>query len=296
LTEALKQPARYVTTGIIELSARIGGLFALITAYISTYLGMNWRLAFWVGAGIALVGLAARIRLKETPEFVDFKHNIALLKKRNTIPQNHEKLDKRTIASYFIIQVACSISIYISFVYSSGFMKRSLGMTPEEIIGQNLRVTLFTIIATSAVTLFVKKYHPLKIAKLHIMLFAISLPFVPYWLGNISSLASLLLFQLTMGLLALNPFCLQIPCFGHIPIWGRFTVLATTFGAGNALANILATFSLTPLTSYFGYYGLWFILMPVAGAALYGINHVINLEINKGDYHNYPDSVQLKQL
>jgi MHS family proline/betaine transporter-like MFS transporter len=46
---------------------------ALLIASLVTTQGFNWQLAFWIGAGIALIGSIARTRLRETPDFVDMK-------------------------------------------------------------------------------------------------------------------------------------------------------------------------------------------------------------------------------
>jgi MFS family permease len=268
LTETLKQPNSYVSTGIVGISARIGGLFALAVASLSMSIGLNWRLAFWIGAGIALIGLVARVRLRETPEFIKFKIKMERRKELlRTMPESYrryndlifttKKPDKKTILSYFMMFVSNSVCFYLTFIYCGNFMKESLGLTPEQIINQNLRVTMATIIGTIITTVFfVRKYHPLKIVKIQILLYTIFLPAIPYWLSNISNLTSLSLFQFAMFFLALNPFCMQIPCFKHIPLQRRFTTLATTFGLATALANVLVTFSLIPLTNYLGYYGV----------------------------------------
>jgi len=58
---------------LLEACASLGGMFALGMASLVISLGCNWRYAFWLGAGIALVGSVARTRLRETPEFADAK-------------------------------------------------------------------------------------------------------------------------------------------------------------------------------------------------------------------------------
>ena len=74
LIEILKVPYRCIASGIVVWFGRIGGFFALITASIvlSTD-GINWRWAFGVGAFVAVIGVFARLRLRETPEFADYQ-------------------------------------------------------------------------------------------------------------------------------------------------------------------------------------------------------------------------------
>ncbi|ABV75248.1 MFS type sugar transporter [Rickettsia akari str. Hartford] len=76
LTESVGVPKRFpdiVFVGIYDslvLTVALG-VVTLVTSY-----GFNWRIAFWVGAGIAFIGSAARTTLHETPDFVDAKHRI----------------------------------------------------------------------------------------------------------------------------------------------------------------------------------------------------------------------------
>ncbi len=45
-------------------------MVALGNVSLVTHFSLNWRLAFWIGAGIAVIGSVARTRLRETPEFL----------------------------------------------------------------------------------------------------------------------------------------------------------------------------------------------------------------------------------
>ncbi|WP_069201592.1 MFS transporter [Rickettsia felis] len=58
------------------MCASLGLTVALGVATLVTSYSFNWRIAFWVGAGIALIGSAARTTLRETPDFVDAKRRI----------------------------------------------------------------------------------------------------------------------------------------------------------------------------------------------------------------------------
>ena len=178
------------------------------------------------------------------------------------------------------------------------FMKDSLGMTPEQVINQNLRVTILTIIGLIITVLLVKKYHPIKIAEKYIICFSILLPFIPYYLSNISGLFSLTCLQFITFSIALCSFAIEMTCFRYLPIAKRFTILATTFGIASALSYTMVSFSLIPLLKYFGYYALWFIYVPVIVSLIWGINYIKKLEIIRGKYLNYPnedDTISLYQ-
>jgi MFS family permease len=76
ITEITKPPAQYPAVAFIGVASSIGAVAALGIASLVTTTGFNWRIAFWIGAGIAVVGSIARVRLRETPEFVDKKRQL----------------------------------------------------------------------------------------------------------------------------------------------------------------------------------------------------------------------------
>ena len=82
MTEILKTPYRCVASGIVVFGGQVGILFALITASIVFFMGFNWRYAFVFGAFVAVIGVFARLRLRETPEFTNHKLRIAKKSKR----------------------------------------------------------------------------------------------------------------------------------------------------------------------------------------------------------------------
>ena len=298
LTETLKQPNRYISTGIIEISARTGGLFALGVANFALTTDLNWRLAFWIGAIIAIVGFIARTKLRETNEYTNFQSRMKL--KNESFNKSNDqskftkmlhdiKIDKGVVFGYFMMHVAGSVAFYITYIYIAEFMKKSLNMTAEQVISQNLKISLLTLIGTIIVLkYYVKRFHPIKIIKAQIYIFSFFLLFIPYRLSNLSGLIELSFLQFIIFSFVLTPFCSETPYFKHIPINKRFTVLATTFGIATALANATISFSTIPLVNIFGYYAMWIIFMPIILCCYFSLNYLKTLEIKSGRYHNYP--------
>ena len=70
VTEITTPPLQYPAVCFIALAASSGSVMALGVASLVTRFAFNWRIAFWVGACIAMVGSLARTRLRETPEFL----------------------------------------------------------------------------------------------------------------------------------------------------------------------------------------------------------------------------------
>ena len=90
LTEITKPPIQYAAVSIITVFATVGGCAALTVAWYVTNYEMDWRIAFWIGAIIALIGAKARRSLRETPEFVDAKTQLKLQLSLKKIKNNYK--------------------------------------------------------------------------------------------------------------------------------------------------------------------------------------------------------------
>eukprot|EP00919_Chromeraceae_sp_WS-2016_P053265 GHVR01126460.1.p1 GENE.GHVR01126460.1~~GHVR01126460.1.p1 ORF type:complete len:580 (-),score=54.95 GHVR01126460.1:602-2341(-) len=298
LIETLRQPNRYISVGIIEISARVGGLFALGVANFSLTTNLNWRLAFWVGSIIAIIGFIARTKLRETNEYTDFQSRMKLknvsyyeikYKGRFIKMLQDVKGIKGVVFGYFMMHVAGSVAFYITYIYIAEFMKKHLNMTAEQVLVQNLKISILTLIGTIVVLKYcVKKFHPIKIIKAQIYIFSFFLLFIPYRLSNLSGLIELSFLQFLIFSFVLTPFCSETPYFKHIPINKRFSILAITFGIATALANAAISFSTIPLVNIFGYYAMWIIFVPIILCCHFSLNYLKKLEIKRGSYHNYP--------
>ncbi len=302
LAETMKQPHKYIYCWIIQIQSEFGGTFALIVASLSITYAFNWRIAFWVGAVIAIIGLIARTRLRETPEFVSYKLRLKKqieANKQNTkiLENSHvykEKIDIKVALSYFTVRFLGPACFYIIYIYTATFMKESLGLSSEEIINQNLKVSLLVVLGLIGTMLFVKKYHPIKIVKINIILFIICLPFIPYCLNNVTNLFVLMCLQFIMFSPAFSIPGIELACYKHFPIAKRFTALATIFGIASALSYTIVSFSLIPLASYIGHYSLFIIYIPILVCYILAVNYVKKLEQKKGYYDDYPNEDKLE--
>ena len=303
LAETLKQPYRYMYGGMITVQSQLGGFFALIIAYFAISSAFNWRIVFWIGAIIALVGLVARTRLRETPEYVDFKRRLkikmAIINKpellKNFSPSYKEKLDIRALLAYFFVCVTGTACVYITYIYMGSFMREHLGLNAEGVISQNTKISIVTIICMLLTVYSTKKYHPLKMAKLYIAVFSLCLLFVPYCLNHITNLFLVFCFQFVVFIPLICIPGVEITCFQYIPVGKRYTILATTFGIAAALVFIIVSFGLVSLEEHFGSYGLWFIQVPMVIGLIYGITYLEKLEKKNGRYDYYPDEGSIAQ-
>ena len=295
VSEILKRPNKFMASGIIEVSANIGGLVALLIALFSTYFALNWRLAFWFGLVVSVVGLVARTRLRETPEFADYKtrmkikNQISDCKYEDKEPLQKEKIDKKLALAYFVFSSMIPLCFYITYIYMGDVMKKYLEMSFDTIVMQNLKVTILSILGTIVSILLMKKTHPIKILRSSLLIFLIFLPFIPYTLNNLLNIYTLTLIQVVMFLPAIAVFGMEICCFVYIPINKRFSYFALLFGLSGALSFTLFSFFLVYIENYVGFYSIWIIYAVMIYGAFLSIKYLKKLEIKTGRYHNYPN-------
>ncbi len=298
LTETLQSPYKYIACAIVDTHSRAGGLLALIVAYFALSSKFDWRLAFWIGAVIAVLGTVARTRLRETPEFIN--HQYRLKCKTESSKQYSEiykaieykeKIDKKAVLGLFFNIFLMPISFYITYIYLGDFAKNVWGMSADQVINHNLKISICTVFVSGVIAYLCTKYHPINIVKANIYTFAIALLFIPYWLYNIPYKSVWLLFGLQ---------CLvYISCITNLvdisiwikyyPIDRRFTIIGTIYGVASAFGYGISSFAIIPLTNQFGYYGLWIICIPAVIGYLWGLSYLQKLEIKKGTYYNYPN-------
>ncbi|WPX96716.1 MFS transporter [Candidatus Bandiella euplotis] len=131
LTESLKRPHNYTACGMVEIGWQTGSLLALFIALVATSGYIDWRIAFWIGGLIAIIGITARTKLRETPEFVDYKRRMKIkleINRQNpTIIKNDqlykERIDKKAVLAFFLVHSLQSSSFFIIFVFMGSFMK-----------------------------------------------------------------------------------------------------------------------------------------------------------------------------
>ena len=233
---------------------------------------------------------------RETPEFVDYKRRMAVKREKSCQePEiikniiNEERVDKKAIFAYAFTEFHYPVCFYVTYIYIGNLIKTSFGMSAEQVIYQNLKVSAFVVIGALIVAYLVKKIHPIKIAIVMALFFFILLPFIPYWLNNASGLFSLLCLQcLIMSFIISGMGTLEAVQCKHFPVSGRFTVIAATFGVASTSSKIIVAFSLIPLTHYLGHYGVWVVFIPAVIGYWWAINYFKKLEIKRGAYHNYP--------
>ncbi|MBL9029321.1 MAG: MFS transporter [Caedimonas sp.] len=299
LTELLKVPERYLATSLIAISVSLGTSFALGIATLVTSNGLNWRLGFWMGACIAVVGVIARTRLRETPEFADRKRRMKnalenarhdgleaaaeLLKSTN--PLWKEKVNKKTVMASFLVQSGWPVFFYFTYMYCGNFLKNKFGCAPEYIISQNFNVSLFYILTILIVTFCVKRIYPLTILKVRSYIISCIVLILPFMLDRVTSPTELFYLQALCIFFSLNAIPAVPILLVYLPVFKRFTCDTVIYASSRALVYFITSFGLVYLTESFGHFGLWFIMIPMCIAHIWGVQYFDKLEREQNDYH-----------
>jgi MFS family permease len=272
LTEITPLPMRYPCVGLIGCSARFGTAMALGVATLILSCQLDWRVAFWIGSAIAMVGFIARIRLYETPDFIQMKQCQA---------ENKKKVNWQTILAFFLISSGPPACLYFSYLYCGNIYKH-MGFDGEYIINQNFIVSFIELLGIFVTVLLSYKIHPLKSLKLKSFLFLMFLGFCPAVLTDIHSSWQLLIIQFISVLLTLTGVPAVAALIVHFPVYKRFTYTSFMYALSRALIYVVTSFGLVYLTEFLGPWGLWAIMVPTAVGFLWGILHFEKLEIAAG--------------
>lgn len=293
ITETVKRPSQFPAVALLSFLAALGGTFALGISSLVTSFDFNWRLAFWIGSGVAIIGSVARTSLRETPEFVAAK----LQTKRNAEESDNnseiakdksiynEKVNKLTSLAFFLIQCGWPLCFYIAFIHCGHILQHSFGYSPEQVLHQNFIISIVEIIGVLLLMVILSYYlHPLLILKIKLILFAIFILLCPFLLNIISTPFELLLIQAFIMFFVLEDTPAKPIFFDYFPVFKCFTYSAFLYALSRAIMYIITSFGLVFLTKHFGNFGLLIIAIPVVLGYTIGLLHFEKLERKKGNY------------
>ena len=159
VTEITKPPIQYPAVNSIAVAGIFGTMAALAIATLTTRTGFNWRIAFWCGSGIALIGVIARTHLRETPDFANAnlrmkrailsarEHGLEkpaeLLKSINPIIQ--EKLNPKNFFYFLSIYCGWPLCFYLTYIYFVPTLKNSFSYSSQDIILHNFILSIVNV-------------------------------------------------------------------------------------------------------------------------------------------------------
>ena len=306
LSELIKPPVQYPAVGLMACSSAFGTMMALAVAMIVFSLHLEWRVAFWFGATIAVVGTVARTRLRETPEFAymknQLKKNLEIaaqekLKKEGTWAEalkqakatGKGRVDRKSTMAFFLLYCAWPACFYFSYIHCAGILKNDFGYTAQEIIKQNFFVSIVQCIGYLFFTILSYRVHPLKIIRykgLVLTPFLIVCPYLFFAINNGIQLFWIQSFVIFFGLTAAPAMPFFIKTF---PVFKRFTYTGFIYAITRAFMYVITSFGLVYLTEMAGHWGVWGIMLPTCFAFLWGVSYFEKLESAIGHRHLIPE-------
>lgn len=298
LTEMIERPARYPVVSCLAIAADLGGFVALGIVSLVVSFGLNWRLAFWVGASIAIVGAFARTRLRETPAFLESKR---LWLKRGIEEMNleddpvrgaelnatwKEPMQGKTLVSYFLIFCGWPLCFYLGFLYFNPVLRESFGYSSEDIIRHNFLLSIVPVVSSIILTILSCFVHPIRILKAIGISTLVLMILLPFLVTNLNSPYHLFLIQAVILLVPLSAAPADAVFISHFPIYRRVTFSSFLYALSRALMFVVTSFGLIYLSRYFGHFGIWLISLPITVAYLYGLKHFEGLERKRDLYPN----------
>ncbi|WP_341756463.1 MULTISPECIES: MFS transporter [unclassified Candidatus Tisiphia] len=277
LNELTKPPIQYPVISLVSISTIIGGVVALGISSLSTSFGFSWRMAFWIGTIIAVIGIIARTHLKETASLIKKK---ALL--TNSIQPTRANI--KTMLAYFFIQCGWPICFYFAYIHCSNILKNSYGYTAVSVIHHNFILSVITLGGYLIFVYLSYKVYPLLILKIRLAIFCIFVISCPWLLDHYNTPSAILMIQLITVVFGCYTMPADAIFFRHIPIFKRCTHVSLSFTLSRTLMHLIAAFGLVHLIKYFGNYGLLFLMIPISLGFTFGIYHFEKLEKQAGYY------------
>ncbi|ABE04886.1 MFS transporter [Rickettsia bellii] len=290
LTEITKPPVQYPFVSFIAVASVIGTTAALAVASLVTTHGLNWRIAFWIGAAIAVIGGYARTKLRETPDFVNA--SARLLRRYEKINLDtkalkhdeifNQKPSRKTTIYFFIMSCAWPICFYYTYITCGEVLKNSFGYSASQVIHHNFIISMFHLATLSLICFLSYKIYPLKILRVKLALLFIFILSSPYLLGNVTTPIQLLLIQICIISCSFDTVPAVSIFFRHFPVFKRFTYSSMIYAISRALMYVITSFGIIYITKYFGQYGLFIVMVPLLVTCMFGLNHFQELEKKAG--------------
>lgn len=289
LTEITKPPKSYHIVSLIGCASRLGTMVALGVVTLVLTCGIEWRIAFWIGAAIAVVGSVARTRLRETPEFLKIKHL------RKTADQKTKHTSFKTTLAYFFISSAPPACLYFSYMYFANIFKAQ-SFTSEFVIKHNFFLSIIEFVGILLITFMSMKINPLKVLKFKSSSYIVLMLLFPILMSYGGDYRLILAIQCISVILTLSAVP-GVPIFiKYFPVMRRFTYVSFIYALSRAIVYVITSFGLVYLTEWFGHVGVSFILLPIAGGFLWAIYHFEKLEETQLNHERFKNDLSENTL
>jgi predicted MFS family arabinose efflux permease len=292
ISEMCKDRRRFFMVGIVIVCSNLGSNVALFLSSSILSNNINWRVIFFMGAAVALVGIIARTAIRETPDFIDAKRLLysslkTVKAKKNQLIQSisTQKISNKVIFSYFFMESMSPIWFYIGYFYSANIMRDKFNISSSDIIHNNFILSLAVTINFIIICYLLKKVHPLRIMKIKMIFCFPVLFFLPYIYNQVSTPQELLVVNIIIKFLSFDGFATVPIILSLLPVLKRYTYGGFIYSCSKAMMYVIMSFGIDFFTKIFGSYGILYILLPFSIAYFFSRNYLEGLERANNNYY-----------
>ena len=279
VTEITEPPVQYPAVSFVSLAALFGGAVSVAIASLVTHCGLNWRLAFWIGASIAVVGSIARTRLRETPEFLAAKARVKKEPfKSKRQDSDCQKISYKNLTAFYFLYAGWPLTFYLVFIYFNPLLMGSFGYSSETVILHNFFLAAISLLAGCLCTVLSYRIHPLTISKVKASLGALFAVFLPVILINSSTAIHIFLVQSALLLFSLGSIPSEAIAIKSFPVLQRFKASSLMYAASRAVIYLFTSFGLVCLTNWLGYWSIYVVYFPMVAGFLWSVRYFERLE------------------
>ncbi|MCX7338322.1 MAG: MFS transporter [Alphaproteobacteria bacterium] len=269
IAETVPKPKVYLCSSLVAATCSCGGLVACGIGAICILMSPEngWKIPFYIGSGVAVIGTIARKTLKETPEFVK------TLEKKKT---KRKFLDlylslnfrSRNIPALFALHLFPAVAFYFSLAYLPSVLINQLGISPSRVMGQSTLVLFFVMCSEVGYGLLGLKFHPFSILKFKMFSLLMVIPVLAIYIDGLTSPLLIFIIQVSVACLGqeLSP-AYPIITKGF-PVIGRYTSLLLIWAISHSLIYLMTACIFSQVT---GFQGLCLLLFVAASISLIGL-------------------------
>ncbi|MBA4249741.1 MAG: hypothetical protein C0432_03115 [Candidatus Puniceispirillum sp.] len=301
ITETIPKPKVYFCSALVEATCSLGGLVAcgIGTICITLSPENGWKIPFYIGSGIAVLGTIARKTLKETPEFLKTLQENAERKKIIDF-FSEINLKNNNIFALFAMYLLPAVAFYFSLAYIPTVLAKEFNLPTNLIMMQTTIVLIITMCCEIFYGYLGLRYDPFSILKTKLYLLILVIPISIWTYIHFKSPFTLFLIQSSINFLGqgLTP---ATPIINKsFPIAHRYTYLLLIWAVSHSGMYLLTGFVCEAISN-FVYLSIF--LLACAGISLLGthffqshtklvsqkINTAVSEKIQKMDINQFAE-------
>lgn len=273
VAEITRPPYTHYYVSMLEFFSSMGNMAALGIGglFLSWNKVYGWRIAFYCGAIIGVMGSLARIQLKESHEIFQSKNR---QKKKMKELLTFNRVQTWNLFCYLAMECLTPLCFFIAFIFLADVLK-GMGLSPEDIIVHNLYVTVVDVMCVYAMARASLYYDPMKILKARGWILLVFVSLLPLFMMFATSPIHIFFVQAVIAGLGWGGLPAHGVLIKSFPIVGRYTKTSLIFSFAKMLVYPVTSFGAYFVARVWGYTGIAGILAIVIVLFLWGAHNFI---------------------